>query len=391
MSDSPVPALPQPDSNPQPALPVRVEFIPTDVEMIPAALPATTGFEQWLMRNIRPLLLICLSLTLEGFVLLAHAGLSGQRPAQVERTAPTIDRAEALEKIQKSPVTAVQVAIVGVGFLASLALGIAYIASTEEKRWVRSLLLDFPARHQPALRALDLVAMVCVFSAAASAMGTAVLYFSGGALDPSLRMVVTLGIMACAASITIAAGVHLARARGGGPHGSLGVWPFWTRSKLETRGSILSDIGMGIGAYVLTAWMLVVLIHLNNAIVEALGRTPDQHDLVQIIAQKQNPWVLLAIGLSATLGAAFFEELFFRGMLYNVLRRYIGGVYSALLAGFIFSIAHGIESQILGLWFLGMVMTWLYDRTGRLVASMTFHFTNNFVALMSMIISQQMG
>jgi membrane protease YdiL (CAAX protease family) len=91
----------------------------------------------------------------------------------------------------------------------------------------------------------------------------------------------------------------------------------------------------------------------------------------------------------AVLSAPFFEELIFRGVLYNVLRRYLGGLAGAIVAAFIFSISHGIGSQILGLWVLGLMMTWLYERTGRLVASMTFHCINNAMAMGSLFSMMQ--
>jgi len=364
--------------------------------MIPAARPRISSFESWLMQNLRPLLFICLALTIEGLTAIVQVNMP--RPAKpeepvaavLEKTAdPAVQNEEILKRLEQSPVLWIQLSIVGIGFLACLGLGLTHMASSDAQHWTRSLLMQFPVRPMPALRGLDIVALICVFMALASATGTLIVLLNGGTFDAPALMLLNLAIVAAVGSIVVALAVHLARHRAGGNHGSLGLWPFWKLSALTPPRSIAKDIGLGILAYVMTAWMLVVIILFNTALVEWFGKTPDQHELVRIIGQGQDPWVLLGISMSATLGAAFFEELFFRGMLYNVMRRHLGGAAGALLAAFIFSIAHGIWAQVLGLWFLGLVMTWLYDRTGRLVASMTFHFMNNFVALMAMLLSQR--
>ena len=393
MSDTSNPAFPSP-TPPEPR-PASAEFIPTDAEMVPSALPRITGPDAWLARNIRPLIFICLALVLEGMTGLAALNIGRPEPLETPTPSveaspvPELDEAEILRRFENSPVAWIQLSIVAIGFIASIVLAIMWLASSAEQRWIRSLLMDFPVRPQPALRGIDLLAMIFIFLALSHSVGTAVVLSSNGDLDGSTRMVLNLLIMAIVGSVVIAIGVHLARRRGGGAHGSHGVWPFWNVSPLNAARTIAQDVGLGIAAYVMTAWMLIVAILVNTRIVEFFGQKPDQHDLVRIIAERPDPAVLFVIGLSATLGAAFFEELFFRGMLYNVLRRHLGGVAGALAAGFLFSIAHGIWAQVLGLWFLGMVMTWLYDRTGRLIASMTFHFMNNFVALLAMILSSQ--
>ena len=43
------------------------------------------------------------------------------------------------------------------------------------------------------------------------------------------------------------------------------------------------------------------------------------------------------------------------------------------------------------LFFLALVLIWLYERTGRLVASMTLHAVNNGVALLALMAYQAYG
>ena len=87
-------------------------------------------------------------------------------------------------------------------------------------------------------------------------------------------------------------------------------------------------------------------------------------------------WLLLLVGL--VIPAA--EELFFRRLLFGALRPL--GVFSALfLAAVIFGVLHWF---IYGMWvlmFFGIVLQWLYLRSGNLATNILAHSVFNLVSL----------
>lgn len=87
-----------------------------------------------------------------------------------------------------------------------------------------------------------------------------------------------------------------------------------------------------------------------------------------------NVWGVLAIAV----GAPFVEELLFRGAVMNCLHRAGHGpcamiVWSAL----IFGVFHINPAQVIFATLLGLLLGWLYYRTGSLLPGILCHFINN--------------
>ena len=325
--------------------------------------PEGAGIDDWLMRNIAPLLLICASLSLQ----IVCEFIQASRPAIVHET-----------KIERPNVAAPQLTLdeQGSALVAASVVGLGGLVATYF--WLNWFFQNPAFRPRPALYFLDLIAVVAVMAGAQRVLDTAII--SGFELDHGAQMAVKLLGGGMAELAALAAGILLARHRGG-LAGLSGLWPFWSLTPGSSKRAIWCDIGLGVLIYPLSMWMVGMCLFVNQAAVKFLGHKIDDHPLVPELGTHQSPWVLAVFFVTATLGAAFFEELLFRGILYNVLKRYFGAGAGAALAALLFALAHRIESQVFGLFVLALVLTWLYDRTGRLVAGMTLHALNNLIAL----------
>lgn len=100
----------------------------------------------------------------------------------------------------------------------------------------------------------------------------------------------------------------------------------------------------------------------------------------------------VVIGLMTMVGAPFFEELFFRGLVFRSLR----GAFHAGERGFalwaaivasavVFAFAHGELAQFAGLAAVGVVLALLVVRTKRLMPSFLTHASFNAVALVALL------
>jgi membrane protease YdiL (CAAX protease family) len=104
------------------------------------------------------------------------------------------------------------------------------------------------------------------------------------------------------------------------------------------------------------------------------------------------------IAVMTVLGAPFFEELFFRGVLFKGLlgilgvtgsRRARGGtrvaavVVAVVVDGLLFGLAHAELEQLAGLAIFGCILAVVAFRTGRLGMNMTAHATFNLVAVIA--------
>lgn len=81
--------------------------------------------------------------------------------------------------------------------------------------------------------------------------------------------------------------------------------------------------------------------------------------------------------------APIAEELFFRGMLYPLLRQRWSPKVAIVINGFVFALIHFIPILIPGLFFVGMVLAWVRERSGSIIPCMLLHALQNGLVLLS--------
>ncbi len=383
MADDPQP----PAAKPGPADP-EPRAAPDPVEVFPESPPRLNAGERWLLQNLTPLIIICLGLTIQSAVELlrpAPRSVSAPAAASAPRVGVPVDLSKKIMPLHL---------VLGLAYYGGAFVCFAFMvlaAVDEEKRaWLRNTLWTFPARPLPALRALDFIAAIVVLQTCGVVLSLMVIpfrqYFEN---NSGAAHALELAILDASMLVAIAAIVFLSRRRAGGPHGSEGFWPFWKAAWTPRPRTLWQDIKLGLLCYPLMLWLIFVSLLVNGKLVELFGGAPDKHALIHELTQKQSAWVLVVFFLAATVGAAVLEELLFRGMLYNVLRRYLGTAAGAVLAALLFAVVHFVWSQVLALFVLALILTWLYERTGRLVASMTLHAVNNLMSLLIAVFAMQ--
>jgi membrane protease YdiL (CAAX protease family) len=99
---------------------------------------------------------------------------------------------------------------------------------------------------------------------------------------------------------------------------------------------------------------------------------------------------LATIAILAVVAAPIAEEVFFRGFLFSGIGRRYGYGWGAVASALLFSIAHVMQpGAFLPIFLLGLLLAWLYMRTGSIWACITAHFAYNSIALLFMILYQQ--
>jgi membrane protease YdiL (CAAX protease family) len=109
-------------------------------------------------------------------------------------------------------------------------------------------------------------------------------------------------------------------------------------------------------------------------------------------------WEFAVVAILTVLGAPFFEELFFRGVLLRALARLFSpsalgpsgrrmwGLAAAIVAdGALFALAHWEGVQFVGLALFGVVLAVTSYRTGRLGMNMVAHSTFNLIAVIAIV------
>ncbi len=96
-------------------------------------------------------------------------------------------------------------------------------------------------------------------------------------------------------------------------------------------------------------------------------------------------WAVIA--LLAVVVAPVAEETFFRGFLFSGIGNRYGYGWGAVFSALIFSLAHILQpGAFLPIFLLGLLLAWLYMKTGSIWACIFTHFAYNSIALIFMII-----
>jgi uncharacterized protein len=106
----------------------------------------------------------------------------------------------------------------------------------------------------------------------------------------------------------------------------------------------------------------------------------------------------IVIAICTVVGAPFFEELFFRGVLLRAFARlfgtfggWVGPALAIIVTGVLFGLAHAESLQLLGLATFGIILSFVSYRTGRLGMNMIAHATFNLTALAAVVMPVALG
>lgn len=96
-------------------------------------------------------------------------------------------------------------------------------------------------------------------------------------------------------------------------------------------------------------------------------------------------WAIIA--LLAVVVAPVAEETFFRSFLFRGIGNRYGYGWGAVFSALLFSLAHVLQpGAFLPIFLLGLLLAWLYMKTGSIWACIFTHFAYNSIALIFMII-----
>jgi len=152
----------------------------------------------------------------------------------------------------------------------------------------------------------------------------------------------------------------------------------------------LLGIPIGVGGQIVVALMYAPFIHhIHNFNAPTTKLTGGSHGPSFVV-----------IAVLTVVGAPFFEELFFRGLLFRSLLRLFqatgsrfrtGGAQvmavglAVILDGLLFGLAHAELQQLAGLAVFGCILAFVAMRTGRLGMNMVAHASFNLVAVLAIV------
>lgn len=134
-------------------------------------------------------------------------------------------------------------------------------------------------------------------------------------------------------------------------------------------------LGWGVGGW-LTAFPLVLASALFAYYFtggSGEGYSPAKQQELQFLFLSSPPFYRFLLLLLIVFLAPFFEELFFRGLVYSSLRQELGERLALILSAFLFGAIHMSPFLLLPITVLGLILAYLYERTRSLLPSFITH------------------
>jgi membrane protease YdiL (CAAX protease family) len=131
----------------------------------------------------------------------------------------------------------------------------------------------------------------------------------------------------------------------------------------------------GLAVFFYMGAMPIVLL-VNKVTVTVMGSGVEEQDLVvlfQTEARAGNYSGLATMLIAGVALAPVAEEILFRGFLYGVLKRYLGGVGAAVLSAMLFAAIHMNLASLPGLFVLALGLIFAYERSGSIFVPMGMH------------------
>jgi membrane protease YdiL (CAAX protease family) len=128
-----------------------------------------------------------------------------------------------------------------------------------------------------------------------------------------------------------------------------------------------------------------LLIALSESIYHAFGIKASDQDIAELFASTNSRLFLLLLVVFAVLIAPVFEEFFFRGFAYPVLKRRFGPWRALVLVSAVFALSHAHLPSMVPLFVLALGLGLSYELTGSLLVPITMHALFNSIMVAQLI------
>ncbi len=175
--------------------------------------------------------------------------------------------------------------------------------------------------------------------------------------------------------------IYIVTARLGQPLAALGI------SLTNWR----KNLAWGLLRYVVVLPVIMAAGFLVELLSRNVGVTPEHQEVVLRFMEERSSSGTIAIIIFGVLVAPVAEEILFRGFLQPVLKDILGGTRAIFLTSLLFALVHFNLYILLQIFILGVLLGYLYEYTGTLVAPVSVHVLHNSVSLCVLLFIKQSG
>ena len=130
-------------------------------------------------------------------------------------------------------------------------------------------------------------------------------------------------------------------------------------------------------SYIAFVPFLVLLLLLMVILASLFSYHPPQQSLFKLFLEERKIWLLVYSTMMVILLGPIAEEVLFRGFSYNAIKRRWGSNRAMVLTAAIFAGLHTNIFGFLPIMALGILLAYVYEKTGNLICSITIHILHN--------------
>ncbi|MGB2601869.1 MAG: type II CAAX endopeptidase family protein [Candidatus Omnitrophota bacterium] len=129
--------------------------------------------------------------------------------------------------------------------------------------------------------------------------------------------------------------------------------------------------------YVCLVPVLFCIMVITYFVTHLLRYEPPVQPIVEVFMKEKETIVLLMSTLFAAIFGPIAEEIFFRGFMYGAVKKSFGVFWGMVVTASIFAVLHAHAVGFFPIMALGLLLAYLYEKTGSLVPSMAVHIIHN--------------
>lgn len=146
-------------------------------------------------------------------------------------------------------------------------------------------------------------------------------------------------------------------------------------------GKPLREVFFAWGAYSAIMPIFVLALLILVGIASLMHYEPPPHPLVNVFLEEEKraqPLIVYSVILATVIGPVF-EEIFFRGFCYNILKARFGVRAGMIVSSAFFALIHENSFAFWPIFILGMILCFVYEKRQSLLAPMVLHVSHNLI------------
>ncbi|MCX5667049.1 MAG: type II CAAX endopeptidase family protein [Candidatus Omnitrophica bacterium] len=155
--------------------------------------------------------------------------------------------------------------------------------------------------------------------------------------------------------------------------------------------NFLKNVFYGVIGYIALIPVLILMLVIIAGLINITKYAPERQPVVELFLKEKGAAFLTYSSLFAAIIGPVTEELFFRGFLYSALKKYIGIFWAMTATAGLFAALHAHIVGFFPIMALGMLLAYIYEKTGTLVSSVTVHMIHNLSMVVLVFLVKQIG